>query len=100
MDLGLGGNDVTQQRLGTFHVDGEIVVDKEDGNLPFFRARTGLKQKQLIHHALVAAEANGISKETGDGAELATVGTTPSRFHRNDAKATPAFADLLEQRVH
>ena len=33
VDLGAGGDDVAQQRLGALHVDGEIVVDEEDRHL-------------------------------------------------------------------
>ena len=33
IDLGAGGDDVAQQGFGALEVDGEIVVDEEDGNL-------------------------------------------------------------------
>jgi hypothetical protein len=40
MNLCAGGNDVTQQRLGALDIDGEIIVNEKDGNLPLFsRAR-------------------------------------------------------------
>ena len=34
--LRFGGDDVSQQRLGALDVDGEIVVDEEDGDLAAF----------------------------------------------------------------
>ncbi len=33
MDLSVGGDNVTQQRLRPFHIDCEIVVDKKHCNL-------------------------------------------------------------------
>ena len=99
MDLGFGGDDVAQQRLGALDVDGEIVVDEEDGHLTFFFAGAGLEQEQFVDHAFVGAEADGVAEESGDGAELAAVGTAASGLDRDDAKRSPAFADFAEQRV-
>src|SRR5205807_10540052 len=44
VDLSVGGDDVSQQRLGAFYVDGEIVVDEEDGHLSLFLAGAGFQQ--------------------------------------------------------
>ena len=42
---------VAQQRFRPFDVDGEIVVDEEDGDLTAVAFRPGSQQQQLIHHA-------------------------------------------------
>ena len=100
IDLSFRGDDVSQQRFGALHVDGEVVVNEEDSDLALFFSRARLQKKQLVDYAFVAAKANGVAEESGDGAELAAVGTTPSGFDRNDSECSPTFADLLEQREH
>ena len=100
VDLGFGGDDVFQQRLGALDVDGEIVVDEEDGHLSFFLAGAGFQQEEFVDYAFIAAEADGVAEESGDGAELAAVGTAASRLDRDDAECAPAFADFLEQWVN
>src|SRR2546427_2041100 len=94
-----GCDDVAQQRLGAFQINGEIVVDEKNCHLAFFAAGAGLQQKQFIHHTLVGAEADGVAEESSDGAELAAVGTASSGLDGNNTKCAPAFADLFEQRV-
>ena len=96
MDLGAGADDVAQKRFGAFDVDGEIIVDEEDGNLAAFASRAGFQQEQFIHDAFVSAKADGIAKEAGHRAELAAIGAAASRLDGNDAKCAPAFTDALE----
>ena len=82
-----------QQRLGALDVDGEIVVDEEDGDLAFFFAGARFQHQQFVDDAFVGAEADGVAEKSGDGAELASVGTAASGFDRDDAERSPAFAD-------
>jgi len=42
--------------------------------------RARLQAQQLIHNALVGAEADGIAEEAGDGAEFASKGTAAARI--------------------
>src|ERR1700691_625725 len=97
MHLRFGGNDVTQQRLCAFNVDGEIVVNEEHCDLALFFAGASLQQQQFIHHTLVGAEANRISKKSCDGAELAAVWAASPGFTGDNAKRSPSFTDLLER---
>src|SRR5579859_7483780 len=96
MDLRPGGNNVAQQRLRTLHVDGEIVVNKEDCDLPFFLARARLQQEQLVHHALVGAKAVRVSEKSWHRAELASIRAPASRLDRNNPKCPPAFSELVQ----
>src|SRR5258706_6202642 len=98
--LGAGGDNVAQQRFGAFDVDGEIVVDEEDGNLAAFAFRASFQKEQLIHHAFIGTKANGVAKKTGYRAELAAIGTAAPRLHGNDAKDAPAFTDALKGTLH
>src|SRR5437016_1967865 len=75
MDLGGRGNDIAKQRFGAFDVDGEIVIDEEDGHLAFFAAGALLQPEQFTNHALISTEANRVSEKSGHRAELAPVGT-------------------------
>src|SRR5208337_1842925 len=100
VDLGIGGDDVTEKRFGALHVDGEIVVDEEDGHLALLFAGAGFQEQQLVYYALIGAEADGVAEKSGHGAELAAIGTAASGLDRNDAECSPAFADFLEHRVH
>src|SRR5215469_11101429 len=77
----------SQQRLCPLYVDGEIVIDEEDGNFPIVFSGPRLQSEHLVDHALVSAEAYGISKETGDRAKLTAVGTAASGFNGNQVKA-------------
>ena len=97
VNLRLGGDDVFEQRLGALDVDGEIVVDEEDGDLAFFFAGARFQHQQFVDDALVGAEADGVAEESGDGAEFAAVGTAASGFDGYDAECAPAFADFAEQ---
>src|SRR5439155_3847123 len=99
VDLGFGCDDVAQQRLGAFQINGEIVVDEKNCHLAFFAAGAGLQQEEFIDYALVGAEADGVAEESSHGAELAAVGTASSGLDGNNTKCAPAFADLFEQRV-
>src|SRR5713101_8090072 len=99
MYLCAGGNDVAQQRLGALDVNGEIIVNEKDGNLPFFSAGTRLQQEEFIHHALGGAQANGDAEKSGYRAELAAIRTTASRLHRDNAKCSPALPDPVEQQA-
>src|SRR5207253_4543314 len=84
MDLGARGNDIAKQRFGAFDVDGEIVIDEEDGHLAFFAAGALLQPEQFTNHALISTEANRVSEKSGHRAELAPVGTTSSGLDGND----------------
>ena len=96
MDLGARGNDIAKQRFGAFDVDGEIVIDEEDGHLAFFAAGALLQPEQFTNHALISTEANRVSEKSGHRAELAPVGTTSSGLDGNDVKGPPAFSYVLE----
>ena len=98
MHLSLGGDNIAQQLLGAFYVDGEIVVNKEDGNLAalFFGAR--LQHQQLADHAFIGAEADAVSKESSHRAELAAIGAPAARFHRHNAEGSPARAEFFHHR--
>src|SRR5208337_1652374 len=100
VNLGVSGDDVTKKRFGALHVDGEIVVDEEDGHLAFFFAGASFQEQQFVHYALVGAEADGVAEKSGHGAELAAVGAAASGLNRNDAECSPAFTDFPEQRVN
>ena len=71
--LRAGRDDVAQQRFGALHVDGEIVVHEEDGDLALRGARAFLQQQHFVHDALIGAEADGVAEESGHRAELAAV---------------------------
>src|SRR5581483_12215921 len=100
IDLGLGSNNVTQERLGSLHVDSEVVIDKENCDLALLLASARFQQQQFVDNAFVGAEANGIAKKSGDSAELATVGAASSRLDGNNPECSPAFANSLEQGKH
>src|SRR6266404_2827815 len=100
MHLRASHNDVSQQRLRTFDVDGEIIVDEENRHLALFTAGAVLQQQQFIHHALIGAKANGVSEESGHRAELAAVRAASPGFNWNNAKCSPAFSYLLEHGGH
>ena len=98
--LRAGGDDVAQQRLGALHVDGEVVVDEEDGDLPVWLRRARFQQQQLVHDALVGAEADGVAEETGDGAELAAIGAAAAGLDGNDVKRFPLARKCSMMRAH
>src|ERR1700686_2126698 len=100
MHLRLGGDDVAQQRLRALDIDGEVVIDEEDRDLPLLSVGARLQQKQLIHYALIGSEANRVAEESGDGAKLAAVRAASSRFDGHDAKRSPAFTDFLQKTSH
>ncbi len=94
--LRASGNNVAQQGLGALEVDGKIVVDKKDGNLPALFPGSRFEQQEFIHHTFVGAEADGVAKESRYRAELAAIGTTASRFDGDNAECPPALTDLLQ----
>ena len=65
---------------------------------PFSLRARCFQQQQFIHHTLIGAEANGVAEKSSHGAELAAVGTASSGLDRDDAKGSPAFSYLLQQR--
>ena len=48
-----------------------------------------LQAQQLVHNALVSAEADGIAEEASDGAEFASIGTAAAGFNGNNVKGFP-----------
>jgi len=86
--------------LVALDVDGEIIVDEEDGDLAAFAFRARFQEEQFIHHAFVGTKADGVAKETGDGAEFAAIRAAAARLHGNDAEGAPAFADALKRVFH
>src|SRR5207248_3458030 len=59
-----------------------------------------LQAEQFIDYAFIRTEANGVSEESRDRAELATVGTTSSGLDRDDAKRAPAFSYFPQHGVN
>ena len=53
VDLRVGGDDVTQQRFGSFDVDCKIVVDEEYGNLAVLAFRASFQLQQFVHDAFI-----------------------------------------------
>src|ERR1700688_564083 len=100
MHLRLGSDDVAQQRLRSLDIDGKVVIDEEDRDLPLLSVGARLQHEQLIHYALIGAEANRVSKKPGHGADLAAVGAASSQFDGHDAKRSPAFTDFLQKASH
>src|SRR5207302_10807527 len=96
IDLCSGGDDIAQERFGALDIDGEIVVDEENRNLAAFFSSAGFEQQKFVDNGFVRAKADGVTEESGDRAEFATVGTTSSRLDRNDAECSPALAQLLQ----
>src|ERR1700687_3494360 len=97
MFLGRGGDNVAQQGFRSLDVDGEIIVDEEDGDLAAFALGPSFQEEQLIHHAFVGAKADGVAKKAGHRAELAAIRTAATGLHGNDAKCAPAITDTLER---
>ena len=98
MHLRVGGDDVAQERLGAFDVDGEIVVDEEDGDLAALALRALFQFQQFVHDAFVGAKADGIAEKSGHGAEFASVRTAAAGFDRDKAKRPPSASEALQQR--
>ena len=99
VDLGVGGDDVAEEGLGALDVDGEIVVDEEDGDLAALALRAGFQEQELIYDTFVGAETDGVAEETGDGAKFAAVGTAAAGLDRNDAEGALPGADFLEHGI-
>src|SRR5258707_13459181 len=97
MNLGAGSDNVAQQGFRAFNVDGEIIVDEEDGDLTAFAIGASFEEEQFIHHAFVGAKADGVAKKSGYRAELAAIRAAAPRLHRNDAKCTPAIRNALKR---
>jgi hypothetical protein len=73
-------------------VDGEIVVDEEDGDFAAGGAGALLQFQHFGDDALVGAEANGIAEEAGDGTELAAIGAAAAAFNGDDVERLPCMA--------
>src|SRR6202035_2126128 len=71
VDLGIGGDDVAEQRLGAFDVDCKVVVNEKHGDLAALAAHASFQEQQFVYDAFVGAKAGGVAKKTGDGAKLA-----------------------------
>src|SRR5205814_4489109 len=96
MDLRVGCDDGSEQRFRAFDIDGEIVVDEEDGDQTAFFFGAGLQKEEFVDDAFVGAEADGVAEETGDGAKFATVWAAAAGLHGNDAECASTFADTAE----
>ena len=79
-------------------VDGEIIVDKENGDLAALALGASLEQQQFIHNAFIGPKPDRISKESGHRAKFASVRAAASRLHGNDAERSPPVAEPLEHR--
>src|SRR6185437_10667462 len=99
MDLRVGGDNVAKQGFCALHVDGKIVVNDKYGHLAAFAFGALLQQEQFVDHAFIRAKADGITEKAGDGAELASIGASAPRFHRDNSECAPARANLGEQRM-
>src|SRR5260370_26073295 len=50
VDLGVGGDDVAEEGLGALDVDGEIVVDEEDGDLAALAACACFQEQEFLEN--------------------------------------------------
>src|ERR1041385_1103135 len=87
--LGAGGDDVPQQRLRAFGIDGQVVVDEEDCDLTALFARARLEPQEFVNHTLVATKANRIAEESSYSAKLTTIRTATPRLYRHNVKCSP-----------
>src|ERR1044071_9259107 len=78
--LGAGGDDVPQQRLRAFGIDGQIVVDEENCDLTALFAGARLEPQEFLNHTLVATEANRVAEEASYGAKLTAIRAATSRL--------------------
>src|ERR1700730_12592571 len=99
VDLGVGGDDVAQERFGALDVDGEIVVDEEDGDLAALAPGAGFEEQEFVDHTFVGAKADAVTEETGDGAKFTAIRAAAAGLDRNDAECAPAGADFLEHGI-
>ena len=83
---------ISEQRFRAPHVDGKVVVDEEYGDFPLLPLLKGFQRQELIDHAFVGAEANGVAEEAGHGAELAAIRTATAGLDWNQMKALPGHA--------
>ena len=98
MQLGVGGDNVAQERFRAFHVDGEIVVDEKDRDLAAFAARARLQFQQFVYDAFIGAEADRVAEKSSDSAEFTAVRTTAAGFDRDHSKRPPSSSEALQQR--
>src|SRR6266852_3278468 len=96
MHLRAGGDNVAQQRLRAFDIDGKVVVDEKDGDLTPLAPGARFQQQQLTHDAFVRAKPDGVAEKAGYRAELAPVRTPAPGFDRNNAECPPPGPETLE----
>src|SRR6266849_3740968 len=96
MHLRVGGDNVAQQRLRAFDIDGKVVVDEKDGDLTPLAPGARFQQQQLTHDAFVRAKPDGVAEKAGYRAELAPVRTSAPGFDRNNAECPPPGPETLE----
>ena len=83
-----------------FTFDGEIVVHKKHGDLST-RAVSALFQfQELIDDALVGPEANRVSKESSDRAELAPIRAAAPGLNGDDVKRLPRLPEVVHDPPH
>ena len=99
MHLGIGGDDVAEQRLGALDVDGKIVVNEKYGDLTALAAHARFQKQQFVDDTFVGAKADGVAEKTGYGAKLAAIGAAAPGLDGNNAKGTPTRADFLQHGI-
>src|SRR5207249_10273258 len=90
------GNDVAQQGLGSFDIDGKIVINEKHHHLASGLTRASLQTEQLFDDTLIAAKADRIAEESSYGAKLTAIGTASTRLDRDHMKRLPAAAVTLK----
>ncbi|PYS31079.1 MAG: hypothetical protein DMG11_02800 [Acidobacteria bacterium] len=95
---GISLDDLAQERFRSLHVDREVVVDEEHSDLALFAFRAFFQQQHFLDDTLVCSEADGIAKESSDGAEVAAVWASPARFYGHHIEALPRVAHLSHNR--
>jgi len=81
--LGAGGDNVAQQGFGAFDVDGEIIVDEEDGNLAASLLARAFKRSSSFTR-FRSCERMESPKKPVTVQKLAPIRTS-GRLHGNDA---------------
>jgi hypothetical protein len=59
-----------------------------------------LEAQQLLHDALVRAEADGVAEESGDGAEFAPVGAAAAGLDGDDMERLPLLLVMRHEGAH
>src|SRR5689334_10809468 len=96
--LGAGGDDVPQQRLRAFGIDGQIVVDEENCDLTALFARARLEPQEFVNNTLVVAKANRVAEKSSHSAKLTAVRTATPRLYRNNVKCSPTASQPRHKR--